>query len=489
LPGLPLFEAQTHQTARQVPLAEALRPKTLDDYLGQAHVVGQATPLRNLIQNHRLTSLIFWGPPGVGKTTLARIIAQASGANFTELSAVSSGIKELRDAVSQAHEAKTLYGQASVVFIDEIHRYSKTQQDALLPYVENGTVTLMGATTENPSFQVISALLSRVLVVQLTGLGRTEMMHLITRGIAYWQQHQGDLVVDEAAQDFLVNYANGDGRSALNLLETAAACAPQLNNTKHLTVDLLEQLAQQGRLNYDRDGDAHYDHASAFQKSLRGSDANAAIFWLAKMIAAGEDPRFIARRLVITASEDVGNADPMALLLAMAAAESVERLGLPEARIPLAQAVIYVAQAPKSNQAICAIDAALADLSRHGKSLPVPQHLRDSHYSDAKTRYGHGVGYHYSHDATPEQNAQQRFLPDDLPDVVLRQPHLTVPFSVYDVFAPVSANRAVFNAFTLCAQPTDPTHYFGLRIAQTARTVGQPTGLRRRSFYGAGRRV
>ena len=293
-----------------------------------------------------------------------------------------------------------------MLFLDEIHRYSKTQQDALLPYVENGTLVLIGSTTENPSFQVNPALLSRVLVVRLDYLGRPEMLTLLKRGVLAL----GNLRISEEALGFIVDYANGDGRSALNLLETAQLTAPTTDGQRTVTIGLLENLAQQGRLNYDRQGDEHYDHASAFQKSLRGGDADAALYWLAKMIAGGEDPRFIARRLLVTAAEDVGNADPMALVLANTAAQASEKLGWPEARIPLAQAVIYVAKARKSNQAIKAIDAALKDIRSNGKSFPVPKHLRDSHYSGAKD-YGHGEGYIYSHN---QPDAPQTFLPDEL---------------------------------------------------------------------------
>lgn len=392
--------------ARRVPLAETLRPKTLAEYVGQSDVLGDGMPLRNMIENKELTSLILWGPPGVGKTTLARIIAEHSGAQFIELSAVSSGIADVRRVVESAQEALNFYQKPTVIFIDEIHRYSKTQQDALLPHVENGTLTLIGSTTENPSFQVISALLSRVLIVRLGFLSRDEVRTLLLRGVVALDL----LPLDDSTLGFLIDYANGDGRSALNLLQAASVCAPLVSGQKQLTLELLEQLAQQNRLNYDRQGDEHYDHASAFQKSLRGSDPDAALYWLAKMIAGGEDPRFIARRLVITASEDVGNAAPTALVLANAAAQAAERLGFPEARIPLAQATIYIAKAPKSNAAICAIDAALADIQRHGKSFPVPPHLRDGHYKDAKA-YGYGVGYVYSHDH-PE--VPQTFLPEPL---------------------------------------------------------------------------
>ena len=411
---------------RQTPLPELMRPKTLDDFLGQEEVLGPGTPLRNLIETHQLISLIFWGLPGVGKTTLARIIAQNSGARFIELSAVNSGIKELRESVAEAEETLKTSAAPTVVFIDEIHRYSKTQQDAILPYVENGTILLMGATTENPSFQVIPALQSRVLVVRLNMLGREQMKTMIKRGVVFLGKTRQKVTISLEAIGFIADYANGDGRSALNLLDTAFKCSPfykdeEGNESRLIELSLLEQLAQQNRLNYDRAGDEHYDHASAYQKSMRGGDADAAIYWLAKMIAGGEDPRFIARRLMITASEDVGLADPQAFQLAVAAAEAVERLGLPEGRIPLAQATIYTAQAAKSNAAISAIDAALGDIQHKGHNYPVPAHLRDAHYSGAKT-YGHGVGYSYTH-SQPE--APQDFLPAGLLDkrYVTHDPH------------------------------------------------------------------
>jgi putative ATPase len=414
MPGNNLFNLLAEQN-RQTPLPEMMRPKTLEDYLGQEEILGIGTPLRNLIETRQLISLVFWGLPGVGKTTLARIIATGSGANFIELSAVNSGIKELREAVNQAEESLKLTGEKTVVFIDEIHRYSKTQQDAILPFVENGTIILMGATTENPSFQVIPALLSRILIVRLKELQREHMKTLIKRGVVFLGKTRQKLTISLEAMGFIADYANGDGRSALNLLETAFKCAPLVKNERGeelrlIEMTLLEQLAQQNRLNYDRQGDEHYDHASAYQKSMRGGDADAAIYWLAKMIAGGEDPRFIARRLMITASEDVGLADPMAFQLAVAAAQSVEKLGLPEGRIPLAMATIYTANAPKSNAAITAIDSAIADITRNGHNYAVPSHLRDSHYQGAED-YGHGLGYIYTHD---QPQAPQQFLPSAL---------------------------------------------------------------------------
>jgi len=428
---LSLFDQQA-QMSRQTPLAELMRPQTLGDVLGQEKVLGPGTPLRNLAENRQLIPLIFWGVPGIGKTTLARILAQNSDASFIELSAVNSGLKELREAMAEAQETLRLSAKKTVVFIDEIHRYSKTQQDAILPYVENGTIVLMGATTENPSFQVAPALLSRLLVVRLEPLQRENIKTLIKKGVQFLGRSQGKISISLEGIGFIADYANGDARSALNLLETAYKCAPILSGSELKTstenaslestetlktepvrvieLSLLEGIAQQNRLNYDQHGDEHYDHASAYQKSMRGSDADAAVYWLAKMIAGGEDPRFIARRLVVTASEDVGLADPQALQIALAAAEAVERLGLPEGRIPLAQATIYVAKAPKDNAAISAIDEALQDILKNGHSYSPPPHLKDSHYKDAKS-YGFGVGYVYSHDR-PE--VQQDFLPPEL---------------------------------------------------------------------------
>jgi putative ATPase len=406
--------AQQNQT---LPLAEALRPTTLDEFLGQSNVLAVGKPLRNLIEGGQLTAMVLWGPPGVGKTTFARLLANYATAHFTQLSAVQSGVSDLRQVVSQAKDHWALTGKPTILFLDEIHRYSKTQQDALLPHVENGTVVLIGATTENPSFQVIPALLSRVLVVRFNFLEVEHLQQLLARGLAYLQaQSTHAFVVTPEVIPFIITYANGDGRSALNLLELGSRCATLMPNEagipyKTITSALLEQLVQQTRLNYDRNGDGHYDIASAYQKSMRGSDENAALYWLGAMIAAGEDPRFIARRLLVTAAEDVGMADPMALVLANSAAQASEKLGLPEARIPLAQATLYIARAPKNNHAIMAIDAVLHDIKTNGQFYPVPQHLKDSHYADASNRYGHGVGYHYTHD-DPTQS--QTFLPDAL---------------------------------------------------------------------------
>ena len=399
---------QLEEINKQTPLAEILRPKTLDEFLGQSNVVAQNSPLLNLLKTQRLFSLILWGTPGCGKTTLARLIATKVNAQFIELSAVSSGIKEIKETVEQAREALRA-GQKTILFIDEIHRYSKTQQDALLPHVENGTVFLIGSTTENPSFQVVPALLSRVQVIRLNPINDVSMEKIINRGFKYLEENYQPIQYEEDVIKFIINNARGDARCALNLVENAYFASNFSNDTRQLTIEILESITQKRNTRYSQQ--EHYDCASAFQKSLRGSDADAAIYYLAKMIEAGEDPRFIARRLIVCAAEDVGIADPNAMNIAVSAYRAVEIIGLPEGRIPLANAVVYVANAPKSNKACVAIDKALSDIES-GLDYPPPMHLRDSHYKDA-AKYGFGKGYIYTHDAP---DIEQQFMPDELKD-------------------------------------------------------------------------
>ncbi len=393
---------------KQTPLAEILRPKNIEEYLGQYSITGEASPLMNLLKTNRLFSLILWGPPGCGKTTLARIIANHTNSHFIELSAVSSGIKDIKDAIDSAKE-KLIYGQKTILFIDEIHRYNKTQQDALLPYLEDGTVFLIGSTTENPSFQVNAALLSRTQVLRLSSIDDKSMKNIINKGFQYLANKYSEIKIDKDVSDFIVNYARGDARSALNLIENVYFSSPLENNTRHIKVETLEELVQTSSIKYSMQ--EHYDMASAFQKSMRGSDPNAAIYWLAKMLTAGEDPRFIARRMIVCAAEDVGNAAPHALTLAINAFKAAEILGMPEARIPLAQAVEYIARCPKSNRACKAIDAAMQDIY-NGLNFQPPMHLRDSHYKDAQ-KYGFGKGYVYTHDNT---DYIQQFMPNELKD-------------------------------------------------------------------------
>ena len=402
-----LFDTLENQN-KQIPLAETLRPKTLEEYLGQNQVVGSNTAFFNLLRSGRLFSCIFWGPPGCGKTTLARLIATQTSSDFIELSAVSSGIKDIKECVDKAKE-NLRYGKKTILFIDEIHRYSKTQQDALLPYLENGTFYLIGSTTENPSFQVVPALISRVQVMMLKPLSDDNISDIVSKGFKFLSDKHGPIVLKQEVLDFVIKYSGGDARLALNLVENAYFAADYKDNKRVLSLEILETLAQEKSIKYSRQ--EHYDMASAFQKSMRGSDKNAAIYWLAKMIAGGEDPRFIARRLIVCASEDVGLADPNALNVAVNAYKAVELLGLPEGRIPLALAVAYVCDAPKSNSAICAIDSALSDISS-GLDYPPPMHLRDAHYKDAQ-KYGFGKGYVYTH-ANPEY--KQQFMPDEMKD-------------------------------------------------------------------------
>lgn len=391
---------------KQIPLAEILRPKTLDEFLGQGNVVAPNSPLLSLLQTQRLFSIIFWGAPGCGKTTLARLIAAKTNANFIEISAVTSGVKDIKEAVESA-KMSLRSSVKTILFIDEIHRYSKTQQDALLPHIENGTLFLIGSTTENPSFQVVPALLSRVQVIRLNSIDDESMFKIIKRGFTYLAKNYMPADIESGVFDFIINLACGDARFALNVVENAYFASDLKEGRRSLSVKIIEEICQKRSTRYSRQ--EHYDCASAFQKSLRGSDPDAAIYYLAKMIAAGEDPRFIARRLIVCAAEDVGNADPMALHLALSAYKAVELLGLPEGRIPLAQAVIYIARAKKSNETICAIDAALSDIAK-GKDFPPPIHLRDTHYKDA-SKYGFGAGYVYSHS---DPDYEQQFLPDEL---------------------------------------------------------------------------
>ena len=406
--------------ASTAPLAVRMRPQSLDEVVGQQHLLKPGSPLRVIASDGdgSAVSVILWGPPGTGKTTMAQAIAHSSGRRFVELSAVTAGIKDVRTVMERALGDRDLYDIATVLFLDEIHRFTKAQQDALLPGVENGWVTLIAATTENPSFSVISPLLSRSLLLTLEPLSGEDIAALLDRAVAD-PRGLGDAVVLEAeARDALVQLSSGDARRALTGLEAAAASALASRAEGEeappsITAEIVSISVDRALLRYDRDGDQHYDVISAFIKSLRGSDPDAAIHYLARMIEAGEDPRFIARRLMVHAAEDVGLADPQALVVAVAAAQATQLIGLPEARIPLAEATLYIATAPKSNATITAIDAAIADV-KAGRFGLVPVHLRDAHYPGAK-RLGHGKGYKYPH-SDPRGVARQQYLPDEIAD-------------------------------------------------------------------------
>lgn len=409
------------------PLAVRMRPKNLDEVVGQQHVLQPGSPLRTLADPNNVSgsavSVILWGPPGTGKTTIAQAIAHSSGRKFVELSAVTAGVKDVRIVIERALDDRDLFGIATVLFLDEIHRFTKAQQDALLPGVENGWITLVAATTENPSFSVISPLLSRSLLLTLEQLDDQDLTELLKRAIDDDRGFAGAITVEDDALEHLVQLASGDARRALTGLEAAAVAAisdtGDTEESPRITAALVSTTVDRALLRYDRNGDEHYDVISAFIKSMRGSDPDAAIHYLARMIEAGEDPRFIARRLIVHAAEDVGMADPQALEIAVAAAEATQLIGLPEARIPLAEATIYIATAPKSNAVITAIDAAISDV-RAGNFGRVPKPLRDGHYAGAK-KLGHGKGYRYPHD-DPRGVVQQQYLPDELQARVYYQP-------------------------------------------------------------------
>jgi putative ATPase len=402
-----LFDAAAREAEdAAAPLAVRMRPRSLDEVVGQRHLTGPGAPFRKLIDHDAAMSVVLWGPPGTGKTTLAHVVSEVTKRHFTELSAVTAGVKDVRAAIDMARRDLGLTGTQTVLFIDEVHRFNKAQQDALLPAVENRWVSFIGATTENPFFSVVGPLLSRSLLLTLEPLSDDDVRAVITRALADERGLAGTVTLAEDAADHLVQLAGGDARRALAYLESAALGLPA---GAEVGLEVLERAVDRAAVRYDRDGDQHYDVISAFIKSIRGSDADAALHYLARMIEAGEDPRFIARRLIVHASEDVGMADPSALGVAVAATHAVEFVGLPEARINLAQATIHLALAPKSNAVVKAINAAAADI-RAGLTGPVPAHLRDASYRGA-ARLGHGQGYQYPHDFADGVVAQQ-YAPD-----------------------------------------------------------------------------
>jgi putative ATPase len=403
-------EDKDHSVSTHQPLAVRMRPRTLDEFAGQEHFLGKGQLLRRAIEADRVQSVIFYGPPGTGKTSLAQIIARRTRGKFERLSGVESNVSDMRKVLGAAANRLQNTGQSTILFIDEIHRFNKSQQDVLLPDVESGVVRLVGATTHNPFFFVNSPLVSRSQIFELRPLSEEDLLKLMRRALADAERGLGYLKIeaDDQALAHLAKVADGDGRKALNSLEIAALTTePGTSGVIHVTLQVAEQCIQKKAVVYDGDGDAHYDTISAFIKSMRGSDPDAALYWLAKMIHAGEDPRFITRRILICAAEDVGLADPMALVLAMAAHQTAEFIGWPEASIPIAEATIYIATANKSNSAVSAIGAALEDV-RSGRTLAVPEALRDAHYNGAK-RLGHGEGYQYSHDF-PEHFVAQDYL-------------------------------------------------------------------------------
>ncbi|UOF88826.1 replication-associated recombination protein A [Fodinisporobacter ferrooxydans] len=408
-----LFSIQDDQ--KRKPLAERMRPRNLDEIVGQKELVGEGKLLRKAIETDQISSLILYGPPGTGKTTLAKVIANHTAARFETVNAVAAGVSDIRKLVEEAKHARDFYQVKTIVFIDEIHRFNKSQQDALLPHVEEGLLTLIGATTENPFFEVNAALLSRSLIFQVQSLSHEDLRRLAQQALADEERGLGRYPVDvqEEALQHLIDYADGDARKLLNALELAVISTPK-HAAGRIVIDLsiAEESIQRRTIRYDKSGDQHYDTISAFIKSIRGSDPDAALYWLARMLEAGEDPKFICRRMIIQASEDIGNADPRALQVAIAAFQAYEILGLPEGRIPMAQAVAYLATAPKSNASYMAINRAQQAVKEQKEIIQVPIHLRDAHYKGAK-RLGHGEGYRYPHHF-PGNYVPQLYVPESL---------------------------------------------------------------------------
>ena len=418
-----LFDYMREQNMKEeAPLASRLRPRTLDEVVGQSHIIGKDKLLYRAIQADQLGSLIFYGPPGTGKTTLAKVIANTTKADFKQINATVAGKKDMEQVVAEAKDNRGMYGRRTILFVDEIHRFNKGQQDYLLPFVEDGTLILIGATTENPYFEVNGALLSRSRIFELKPLGTEDIRTLIHRAVYDTERGMGSYraEIDQDAEAFLADAAGGDARAALNAVELGVlTTAPGPDGTIRLDLETAQECIQKRAVRYDKEGDNHYDTISAFIKSMRGSDPDAAVYYLAKMLYAGEDIRFIARRIMICASEDVGNADPQALTVAVSAAQAVERIGMPEARIILSQAAVYVACAPKSNASYLAVDEALEEV-RSGRCHLVPPHLQDSHYKGA-AKLGRGGDYLYAHDF-PKHYVKQQYLPDGLIDRTFYRP-------------------------------------------------------------------
>ena len=410
-----LFEYMREQSKEdESPLASRLRPKTLDEVVGQQHIIGKGKLLYRAIKADKLGSIIFYGPPGTGKTTLAKVIANTTSAEFLQINATSAGKKDMEEVIENAKNNAGMYGKKTILFVDEIHRFNKGQQDYLLPFVEDGTIILIGATTENPYFEVNGALISRSRIFELKSLQTKNIKELILRAVNDKERGMGsyNAKIDDDALEFLADMANGDARAALNAIELGILTTDRgEDGIIHITLEVAGECIQKRPVRYDKTGDNHYDTISAFIKSMRGSDPDAAVYYLARMLYAGEDVKFIARRIMICAAEDVSNADPQALVVAVSAAQAVERLGMPEGRIVLAQAAAYVASAPKSNSAIMAIDDAMASVQNE-KISGVPNHLKDAHYKSAG-KLGHGNGYKYAHDY-PNHYVEQQYLPDEL---------------------------------------------------------------------------